>query len=143
MKWTKLANLAVVLAVVGAASLSLAQSRSETLLVVTELGPNSMDIHGIGANRPAYQASWNLYDRLMTYGVKPLPDGTKVRPATKVRETKVPEVGQMGTKVGVSGTKVTPGGTKVDEGTKVLGRPKQYASAAERKAAYRARQAQQ
>ena len=57
---------------------ALAQSRSETLLVVVELGPNSMDIHGVGANRPAYQASWNLYDRLMTYGVKTLPDGTRM-----------------------------------------------------------------
>ncbi len=55
-----------------------AQSRTETLLVVTESGPNSMDIHGVGANRPAYQASWNLYDRLMTYGVKTLPDGSKM-----------------------------------------------------------------
>ena len=60
------------------ASPALAQSRSETLLVVVELGPNSMDIHGVGANRPAYQASWNLYDRLMTYGVKTLPDGTRM-----------------------------------------------------------------
>jgi peptide/nickel transport system substrate-binding protein len=53
-----------------------AQTRAETLLVVTELGPNSMDIHGVGANRPAYQASWNLYDRLLTFGAKKLPDGT-------------------------------------------------------------------
>jgi peptide/nickel transport system substrate-binding protein len=60
------------------ASPALAQSRSETLLVVVELGPNSMDIQGVGANRPAYQASWNLYDRLMTYGVKTLPDGTRM-----------------------------------------------------------------
>jgi peptide/nickel transport system substrate-binding protein len=57
---------------------ALAQGRNETLIVVTESGPNSMDIHGVGANRPAYQASWNLYDRLMTYGVKTLPDGTKM-----------------------------------------------------------------
>src|SRR5262245_8921326 len=55
-----------------------AQSRTDTLLVVVESGPNSMDIHGVGANRPAYQASWNLYDRLMTYGVKTLPDGSKM-----------------------------------------------------------------
>ena len=55
-----------------------AQGRAETLLVVTELGPNSMDIHGVGANRPSYQASWNLYDRLMTFGVKTLADGTRM-----------------------------------------------------------------
>ena len=55
-----------------------AQSRTETLIVVVESGPNSMDIHGVGTNRPAYQASWNLYDRLMTYGVKTLPDGSRM-----------------------------------------------------------------
>jgi peptide/nickel transport system substrate-binding protein len=54
-----------------------AQGRNETLVVVVESGPNSMDIHGVGANRPAYQASWNLYDRLMTFGVKTLPDGSR------------------------------------------------------------------
>src|SRR5262245_13239537 len=56
---------------------ALAQGRGETLIVVVESGPNSMDIHGVGANRPAYQASWNLYDRLMTFGVKTLPDGSR------------------------------------------------------------------
>src|SRR5438477_7032549 len=55
-----------------------AQGRNETLIVVVESGPNSMDIHGVGANRPAYQASWNLYDRLLTYGVKTLPDGSRM-----------------------------------------------------------------
>jgi peptide/nickel transport system substrate-binding protein len=58
------------------ASPAFAQGRNETLIVVVESGPNSMDIHGVGANRPAYQASWNLYDRLMTYGARTLPDGT-------------------------------------------------------------------
>lgn len=47
-----------------------AQGRRETLLMVSENPPNSTDIHGVGANRPAYEASWNLYDRLMTFGVK-------------------------------------------------------------------------
>ena len=55
---------------------TLAQDRRETLLVVTEVGPNSMDIHGVGANRPSYGLSWNVYDRLLTYGKKALPDGT-------------------------------------------------------------------
>src|SRR5262249_60711614 len=69
------AALAVAAGLAGSAR---AQGRADTLLVVTELGPNSMDIHGVGANRPAYQASWNLYDRLMTYGAKTLPDGSKL-----------------------------------------------------------------
>ena len=69
--------LAILLAPLAVAAPVLAQSRNETLIVVVESGPNSMDIHGVGANRPAYQASWNLYDRLMTFGVKTLPDGTR------------------------------------------------------------------
>lgn len=47
-----------------------AQGRRETLLLVSENPPNSTDIHGLGANRPAYEASWNIYDRLMTFAVK-------------------------------------------------------------------------
>ncbi len=53
-----------------------AQDRRETLLVVTEVGPNSMDIHGVGANRPSYGLSWHVYDRLLTYGQKTLADGS-------------------------------------------------------------------
>src|SRR2546430_13149672 len=68
----------MMLALLALAQPALAQSRNETLIVVVESGPNSMDIHGVGANRPAYQASWNLYDRLMAYGVKTLPDGSKM-----------------------------------------------------------------
>ena len=41
-----------------------AQSRKETLLLITESGPNNLDIHGVGTNRPGYEASWNCYDRL-------------------------------------------------------------------------------
>src|SRR5213594_1606602 len=66
------------LALLTVAGPAVGQSRNETLIVVVESGPNSMDIHGVGANRPAYQASWNLYDRLMTFGVKRLPDGSRM-----------------------------------------------------------------
>jgi peptide/nickel transport system substrate-binding protein len=53
---------------------ALAQDRRETLVAVTEVGSNSMDIHGIGANRPSYGLSWNVYDHLMTYGKKTFPN---------------------------------------------------------------------
>jgi peptide/nickel transport system substrate-binding protein len=53
-----------------------AQSRKDTLLFVTESGPNNFDIHGVGTNRPGYEVSWNCYDRLMSHDVKTLPDGT-------------------------------------------------------------------
>jgi peptide/nickel transport system substrate-binding protein len=47
-----------------------AQSRRDTLLELSEAGPNNLDIMGVGTNRPGYEASWNTYDRLVTYGVK-------------------------------------------------------------------------
>jgi peptide/nickel transport system substrate-binding protein len=54
-----------------------APSRKDTLVVLLETGPNNLDIHGVGTNRPAYGTSWNSYDRLLTYGAKTLPDGSK------------------------------------------------------------------
>src|ERR1700761_2100470 len=53
-----------------------ADARSETLLVVTENGPNNLDVHGVGTNRPGYEVSWNCYDRLISHETKTLPDGT-------------------------------------------------------------------
>ena len=53
-----------------------AQGRSETLLVVQELGPNSLDMQGVGSNQTVNGLSWNCYDRLLTYAAKTLPDGT-------------------------------------------------------------------
>ena len=47
-----------------------AQSRQETLLIVSESGPNNLDIHGVGTNVPGYEASWNCYDRLISHEVK-------------------------------------------------------------------------
>ncbi len=53
-----------------------AQSRNETLLVIQELGPNSLDMQGVGSNQTVNGLSWNCYDRLLTYAAKTLPDGT-------------------------------------------------------------------
>jgi peptide/nickel transport system substrate-binding protein len=53
-----------------------ADARSETLLVVTEGGPNNLDIHGVGTNRAGYETSWNCYDRLIGHETKTLPDGS-------------------------------------------------------------------
>ncbi|WP_017298265.1 ABC transporter substrate-binding protein [Nodosilinea nodulosa] len=38
--------------------------------------PNGLDLHRVGTNRPAYGISWAMYDRLMTFGTKELPDGS-------------------------------------------------------------------
>lgn len=55
---------------------AVAQARPKDVLVVAnEFGPNSLDIHTVGANRASYGVSWLCYDRLMTYGRKTLPDG--------------------------------------------------------------------
>ena len=71
------AGLAATLSALATAP-AVADARKETLLVVIESGPNSLDIHGVGTNRPAYGTSWNIYDRLMTYGVKKLADGSEM-----------------------------------------------------------------
>lgn len=64
----------------------LAQSdrRKELLIVANETGPNSLDIHTVGANRPAYGVSWLCYDRLMTFGKKKMPDGSLMYDYTKL-----------------------------------------------------------
>jgi len=47
-----------------------AQSRQETMLIVSESGPNNLDIHGVGTNVPGYEVSWNCYDRLISHEMK-------------------------------------------------------------------------
>lgn len=70
-----------------AASPALSQAqdkRMETLVVANEFGPNMLDIHGLGANRPAYGVSWLAYDRLLSYGRKSLGDGVDSYDFTKL-----------------------------------------------------------
>src|SRR5262249_45546651 len=67
-----------------------AQSRQETVLAITEYGPNNFDIHGVGTNRPGYEVAWNCYDRLMTHGKKTLPDGVE----SYDRDTFLPELAE-------------------------------------------------
>jgi ABC-type transport system substrate-binding protein len=52
-----------------------ADARSETLLIVSESGPNNLDIHGVGTNVPGYEVSWNCYDRLISHEMKAGPGG--------------------------------------------------------------------
>lgn len=53
-----------------------AQSRAETLVVVSEEGPSTLDIHGATANVPTHEVSWNVYDRLITHAKIETPDGS-------------------------------------------------------------------
>jgi peptide/nickel transport system substrate-binding protein len=61
-----------------------AQGRTGTLLTLSESGPNSLDIMGMGTNRPGYEASWNTHDRLVTFGSKPDANGVDHYDYTKI-----------------------------------------------------------
>ena len=67
-----------------------AQGRAGTLLVVSESGPNNLDIHGVGTNVPGYEVAWNCYDRLITHAMKTLPDGTEYYDRDKI----IPELAE-------------------------------------------------
>jgi peptide/nickel transport system substrate-binding protein len=69
---------------------SKAQGRAGTLLVVSEGGPNNLDIHGVGTNVPGYEVAWNCYDRLITHAMKTLPDGTQYYDRDKI----IPELAE-------------------------------------------------
>ena len=56
---------------------ALAQGATDRVLIVTEMTPNSLDTHTVGANRGAYGVVWMTYDRLITFGLKTLPNGVK------------------------------------------------------------------
>ncbi len=82
---------------------ALAQGRPKDVLVVAnEFGPNSLDIHTVGANRPSYSVSWMCYDRLMTFGRKKLADGQMIYDYTKLE----PELAESW-KVATDGNAVT------------------------------------
>ncbi len=57
---------------------SFAQTRAESLRILSEAGPNSFDPIGVGVNRNAIQLHWNVYDRLVAFGAKKRDDGTLV-----------------------------------------------------------------
>jgi peptide/nickel transport system substrate-binding protein len=68
-----LLSSALAMPFVGRASAQTAPSRSETLLLVQEYGPNSLDMQGIGSAQPVNGVALNCYDRLVRFKQKPLP----------------------------------------------------------------------
>src|SRR5260370_40545664 len=52
-----------------------APTRNETLVLVQESGPNSMDMQGLGASQPVNGVSLNCYDTLVRFKRVKLPDG--------------------------------------------------------------------
>jgi len=68
-------------------------ARADTLVVAIANSINSMDIHRTGTNRPSYQIAVNLYDRLLSFGTKTMPDGS----LSYDYETLVPELAESWT----------------------------------------------
>lgn len=66
---------------------------SDTLVVVAGNSINSLDLHRKGTNRPSYQVSVNIYDRLVRFGVKTLPDGSMSYDSTVIE----PEIAESWT----------------------------------------------
>ncbi|MGD9865984.1 MAG: ABC transporter substrate-binding protein, partial [Pseudodonghicola sp.] len=52
-----------------------AQTRAESLRLLSEGAANSFDTFSVGVNRDSIQVSWNVYDRLVTFGYKDIGDG--------------------------------------------------------------------
>lgn len=67
-----------------------AATRGKTLVVVAGNGINSLDLHRKGTNRPSYQITVNIYDRLVRFGVKTLEDGSMAYDSTRIE----PEVAE-------------------------------------------------
>ncbi len=57
---------------------------TDTIVVAIGNTINSLDLHRVGTNRPAYQVTINCYDRLVTFGAKSQPDGTLVYDYNKI-----------------------------------------------------------
>ncbi len=52
-----------------------AATPSDTLILVNEMGPNSLDTMLPAANDQSRMVAWNVYDRLVTHGTKTMPNG--------------------------------------------------------------------
>jgi peptide/nickel transport system substrate-binding protein len=92
-----------------------AQGRNDTLLALSESGPNNLDIMGLGTNRPGYEASWNTHDRLVTFGSKPDRNGVDHYDYTKIE----PELAESWDVTDTSATFKLRAGAKFHDGTPV------------------------
>lgn len=62
----------------------------DTLVIVSEMGPNGLDTMVPTANDHSRLVVWQVYDRLVSHGTKVLPDGTVTYDASKI----VPELAE-------------------------------------------------
>ncbi|HBA34787.1 MAG TPA: ABC transporter substrate-binding protein, partial [Gammaproteobacteria bacterium] len=67
-----------------------AAGKSDTLVVIAGHSINSLDLHRKGTNRPSYQVTVNIYDRLVRFGTKTLADGSLTYDSTVIE----PEVAE-------------------------------------------------
>ncbi|WP_045392858.1 ABC transporter substrate-binding protein [Falsirhodobacter sp. alg1] len=65
-------------------SLATADTPADVLVQVGEAGPNSLDPMAPAANELSQMVAWQIYDRLVTHGLKTLPDGTVSYDVTKI-----------------------------------------------------------
>lgn len=65
-------------------SQAFAQGAPKMVRILCEAGPNTLDPAGSGFNRYSINATWNVYDRLVTFGSQKLPDGTEMYDYYKV-----------------------------------------------------------
>ena len=82
----------------GAASIPFLKSEAfaqagDTAVVLIGNTINSLDIHRPGTNRPSYQVAVNVYDRLVSFAIQKLKDGSLAYDYTKV----VPELAESWT----------------------------------------------
>jgi peptide/nickel transport system substrate-binding protein len=92
-----------------------AQARKETLLIVSESGPNNLDIHGVGTNVPGYEASWNCYDRLISHEMKTGENGVPVYDRDRFK----PELAEDFTTTDTSATFKLRSGATFHDGTPI------------------------
>jgi peptide/nickel transport system substrate-binding protein len=85
------------------------------LLTLSESGPNNLDIMGVGTNRPGYEASWNSYDRLVTFGAKRDANGVDHYDYTKIE----PELAESWDLTDTSVSFKLRSGAKFHDGTPV------------------------
>jgi peptide/nickel transport system substrate-binding protein len=62
----------------------IAASREDTLVIVSGASVNSMDIMRVGTNRPSYQVAVNMYDRLVSFGIRSEGNGGYRYDSTKI-----------------------------------------------------------
>src|SRR5450631_3283773 len=61
-----------------------AERPKDTLVIVSEMGPNGLDTMVPTANDHSRMVNWQAYDRLVSHGEKRLPDGTVSYDATVI-----------------------------------------------------------